>query len=349
MYESLRDDLAIALSRFGGEAMKKSVAAASSIALAFALLSADIARAAEVAAVHSEQSQRGEVRRQRNLVCGIGGVVLGIAAGLIFGNRRDGFNENAAIIGGGGAALICGAVWSSVAREDQDDVNRKVGEMTLDPNATTQTYTSAVTGRTYTITAGETTYRTRNNEFTTIAEVDAPQRGYKVSSAPYQVNAAVLNLRATPGSETSDRITGAFYRNDIVQSLSESPDGQWVLVGYDDVGYGWVARRYLLPVATRYDQISFARPAPPLTPAEIATASAPPPPPPRAVPRRGRTRARPAPATPVAVARRMTTVPPTRTQQVRTQMACRQMGVSDGQRSDRNRSCAGPRGAILMG
>ena len=328
--------------------MKRSVAAASSIALAFSLLCADIARAAEVAA-HSEQQRRGEVRRQRNLVCGIGGVVLGIAAGLIFGNRRDGFNENAAIIGGSGAALICGAVWNSVAREDQDGVNRKVGEMTLDPNATTQTYTSSVTGKTYTITAGETTYRSRNNEFTTITDVDAPQRGYKVSSAPYQVNAAVLNLRATPGSETSDRITGAFYRNDIVQSLSESPDGQWVLVGFEDVGYGWVSRRYLLPVTTPYDQISFARPAPRLTDIEIAAASAPPPPP-RPAQRRSRTRARtPAPATPVFVARRLTTTPATRTQQVRIQQACRQFSVSDGQRSARNRSCEAAGGLVQIG
>lgn len=342
--------------------MKKSTVAVS-LVLSSALVCVDIASAAEIATTATvaaeqkdeagagQQTQRGQVRRRRNLVCGGIGVVLGIGAGILFGNRRDGFNENAALIGGVGSALICGAVWSSVAREDQDDVNRRVGAMTLDPTTTTQTYRSPTTGKTYTITASETIYRNGNNEFTTITDVDAPQRGYKVSVAPYQVSTAVLNLRATPGSETSDRITGAFYRNDVVQSLAESPDGQWVLVGFEDVGYGWVSRRYLLPVTTAYDQITFARPAPPLTPAEIASASAPPPPPPpRAPARRGRSRARPAaPSGPVFVARRMTTQPAVHTQRVNVRMACRQVTVTEGRRSDRNNACAGPGGSVQVG
>jgi len=338
------------------------MAAATAMSLSLALICADIANAAEMASGYAataqkdegqggqdgQPQQRGEIRRPSNTACAIVGIVVGVIAGALLGRSRrnggDGFSGTAAVIGGAGAALICHAVrWRSVAREDQDDVNRRVAAMTLDQSATNQSYTSPITGKTYSITAGEASYRENNIEYTTITNVDLPQRGYKVSATPYRVNTAVLNLRGTPGSETSDRITGAFYQNDMVETLSETPDGQWVLVSYQGVGYGWVARRYLAPVNIPYEQISFARPAPPPAPG----ASAAPPPPPPAATRRGRAR-RPVATGPILVAR-MTTLPPTRSQRVRTQMPCRNYTVAEGQRSDRNRSCMAAHGLVMMG
>jgi uncharacterized protein YcfJ len=335
-----------------------------SLTVSLAMVSADLGGAAASAAQNDQRgSQRGEIRRPSRALCAIGGVVIGVAAGLLFGRSRrrggDGFSDTAAVVGGVGSALICNAIrWRSVQREDQEEVSRKVATMTLEANPTVQTYRSPVTGQIYTITPGEITYRENNNtQYTTIADVDMPQRGYKITNLPFQVNAAVLNLRATPGSETSDRITGAFYRNDIIQALSETPDGQWVLVGYEGVGYGWVSRRYLLPVATAYAQLVFARPAPPLTAAEIAAASAPPPPPARPVrqARRGRgQRARaatPAVTSPIFVARRMTATPATRTAQVRNQqMPCRSVAVGNQQsQSDQHRGCQRAGGMIDFG
>ena len=335
-----------------------------SLTVSLAMVSADIAgAAASVATAQNDQrgAERGEIRRPSRALCAIGGIVIGVAAGLLFGRSRqrggDGFSDTAAVVGGVGSALICNAIrWRSVQREDQEEVSRKVATMTLESNPTAQTYRSPVTGQTYTITPGEITYRENNNtRYTTIADVDLPQRGYKITNLPFQVNAPVLNLRATPGSETSDRITGAFYRNDIIQALSETPDGQWILVGYEGVGYGWVSRRYLLPVATSYAQLVFARPAPPLTAAEIAAASAPRPPVRQPRPRRGRAQraraATPAVTSPIFVARRMTTLPATRTAQVRAQqMPCRSMSVANQQsQSDQHRGCQRAGGMIDFG
>jgi hypothetical protein len=329
----------------------------SDIAIA-AEASASVAAAGEEAANAQSSSPRGEIRRPSRALCAGVGLVVGLLAGALLGRSRrsggDGFSDSAAVVGGVGAALICGAIrWRSVAREDQDDVNRRVAAMTLDPNATTQTYRSSITGKTYTITPSQTSYRNANNEFTTATEVDAPQRDYKVTSTPFRVDTAVLNLRGTPGSETSDRITGAFYRNDFVQSFAESPDGQWVLVGFDNVGYGWVSRRYLLPATISYDRITFARPGPPATPEVIAAANAPPPAPVRAAPRRGRGRARArAPATPtgpIFVARRMAALPQVHTQRVRVQMPCRQYSVAEAGVSDRHRACQGSHGMAQLG
>jgi hypothetical protein len=336
-----------------------------SMAALLAVISTDVAGAAAstagLAAGAQDEArrgaQRGEIRRPSRALCAGVGIVLGLVAGAIFGRSRrnggDGFSGTAAAVGGIGSALICNAIrWRSVRREDQEEVTRKVAAMTLESSPTQQTYRSPVTGETYTITPGEVTYRENNDtQYTTIADVDLPQRGYKISTVAYQVNTAVLNLRATPGSETSDRITGAFYHNDMVETLSETPDGQWVLVAYDGVGYGWVSRRYLVPASVPYGEITFARPASPQQAATAAAAaSAPPPPPPRATPRRGR-RARPAAPPPrprTLILARMTTVPLTRTVQVRgQQMPCRAMAVANQQnQSDRRRSCVGAGGLI---
>jgi hypothetical protein len=345
--------------------MKKATTAITSAFLSLALICSDTAIAAEAASSvaaagqkdegqpdqQAGSPQRGEIRRPSNALCAGVGIVVGLIAGALLGRSRrnggDGFSGTAAAIGGVGSALICRAVrWRSVAREDQEDVNRRVGSMTLDPNANVQTYRSPATGKTYTITAGETTYRNNNTEFTTLADVDSPRQGYKITVTPYVVTAAVLNLRSTPGTETSDRVTGAFYQNDFIESLAETPDGQWVLVGFDGVGYGWVSRRYLVPATIAFERITFARPAPPPAPGAVAIAAVAPP---RRTTRRGRgARRAPVARGPIQVAR-MTTVPPTRTQRVRAQMACRNFTVAEGQRSDSNRSCAGPRGAVLMG
>lgn len=344
--------------------MKMSSRAVASIAASFALASADIASAGEASAslaagATAESAQRGEIRRPSRALCTGVGIVVGLIAGAVLGRSRrrggDGFSDTAAVVGGVGAGLICRSIrWRSVAREDQDDVSRKVAMMTLEANPTIQTYRSPTTGQVYTITPGEVTYREINNsQYTTITNVDLPQRGYKISHIPYRVNTAVLNLRATPGSETSDRITGAFYRNDMIETLSETPDGQWVLVGYQGVGYGWVSRRHLTPVNIPYEQITFDRPGPAATPDEIAAASAPPRPAARTTPRRGRgrARARAAPAGPVFVARRITVTPATRTAQVRgQQMPCRNTAVSNQtNQSDRHRGCVRPGGVIDFG
>lgn len=290
--------------------------------------------------------QQGQIRRPSNALCAGVGLVVGAIFGAIFGGgrRRDGFNETAAAAGGLGSALICRSVrWRSVHRRDQDEVNRRVAAMTVDPTAAVQTYTSDVTGKTYTITPGETTYRSVEAEYTTIEAVDAPQLGSKISATPYRVTTAVLNLRASPGTEATDRITGAFYQGDVIESLSETPDGQWVLVGYQNVGYGWVARRYLEPVSGPRDQLIFAVPGTP--------------PPPQAAPptrtasrqRQRRPAANPPPTTLVSAPRRISAPPPTRTHMVQSQMVCRAIAVSEGRRTDRHPSCTASRGAVLMG
>ena len=334
--------------------MRRTARGATSILLSVLLISADVAVAAQKndePAPAPAGAQRSTVRRPSNALCTGIGLVVGLIAGALLGNRRrgDGFNETGALIGGVGATLICRAVrWRSVDDRDQQNVNQEVATMTADPNATSRTYRSPTTGITYTITAGETSYRNVNTEITTLTTVDAPQRGYKVTSYAYRVNAMVLNLRGTPGSETSDRITGAFYQNDLIEGLSETPDGQWVLVGYDNVGYGWVSRRYLLPVPMT-DQIVFDRPGPPQTQVAVAAPPPPPPPPPAARSRRRGRAATPArpPAGPVLVRARMTTVPATQTQRVRgAQMACHSYTVRNGGQSDTNRGCRGAGGAV---
>ena len=331
--------------------MRSKVAAATAIGLSFSLVYADLASArtlTDAASAAQEQGQaeapppaQGEIR-SRNHTCGLVGALVGGIAGLAFGNRRNGgFNTGAALIGGAASALICGAAWRSVHRRDRDEVNRRVAAMTVDPNATTQTYTSAVTGKTYTITAGETTYRQENAEFTTIQEVAAPQMGAKISATPYRVVTPLLNLRATPGAEIG-RITGAFYQGDVIESLSETPDGQWVLVGYQNIGYGWVARRFLEPVSGPRDQLLFAVPGPPpAAAAPVRTA---------ARQHRGRAAAEARPTNLVSSQpRRITATPQTRTQTVQAQMVCRAFTVSEGRRSDRNPSCTASRGAVQMG
>jgi len=287
--------------------------------------------------------QQVEVRRRNNLLCTGLGIIGGLVLGRLLGSRRDHFNETAAVAGGIGTAAIChAALWRSVDRRDQDEVNRRVAAMTTDPAATSQTYTSETTRKSYTITTGETTYRATSAEFTTINEVMVPQLGAKISATPYRVVTAVLNLRASPGTEPNDTVTGAFYQGDVVESMSETADGQWVLVGYQSVGYGWVARRFLEPVGGLRDQLVFAVPGAP--PAPVVAAA-------RSAPARGRRRAAPAPTMqPVsAPVRRMTTAPVTRVQTVQAQMACRGFTVSDGRRSDQHSSCTGSRGAILIG
>lgn len=287
--------------------------------------------------------QQVDVRRRNNLLCTGLGIIGGLVLGRLLGSRRDRFNETAAVAGGIGTAAIChAALWRSVDRRDQDEVNRRVASMTSDPAAGSQTYTSETTRKSYTITSGETTYRATSAEFTTINEVVVPQLGAKISATPYRVVTAVLNLRASPGTEPNDTVTGAFYQGDVVESLSETADGQWVLVGYQNVGYGWVARRFLEPVGGLRDQLVFAVPGAP--PAPVAAA--------RPAPARaGRRRAAPAPTMQMASApiRRMTTAPVTRVQTVQAQMACRGFTVSDGRRSDQHSSCTGSRGAILIG
>lgn len=292
---------------------------------------------------------QGRVERRRGsrgLCAGIG-IVVGAILGGIFGSgrSRDGFNETAAVAGGVGTSMICRSVrWRSVHRRDQDEVNRRVAAMTVDPSSASQSYSSDVTGKTYNITAGERTYQSVDAEFTTIEQVAAPQMGANISATPYRVTASALNLRASPGTDEEDRITGAFYQGDVIESLSETPDGQWVLVGYQNVGYGWVARRFLEPVAGPRDQLVFAVPGEPPPPPQAA--------PVRAAPRQRRAgTAAPSRPTTLAAAppRRISAPPPTRTQMVRTQMVCRGFTVSDGRRSDRHNSCAGPRGQIQIG
>lgn len=335
----------------------KSMGMAAIIA-ATALIQADFASAKEaVAAATWSASAAGpgpetptlqhqvEVRRRNNILCTGLGIVGGLLIGALLRGRRRGINENAVILGGVGTALIChAALWRSVDRRDQDAVNQRVATMTSDPTVTTQTYTSETTRKSYTITSGETTYRATSAEFTTINEVDVPQQGAKISATPYRVVTQVLNLRASAGVEASV-VTGAFYQGDLVESLSESADGQWVLVGYQNVGYGWVARRFLEPAGGARDQLVFAVPGPPPPPV-VATRPAP-----ARVATRHRRSAGPAATMQLASApaRRMTTLPQTRVQTVSAQMACRSFSVSDGRRSDQHASCMGPHGATLIG
>ncbi|HEX8653907.1 MAG TPA: SH3 domain-containing protein [Allosphingosinicella sp.] len=292
---------------------------------------------------------QGQVRRRRGsrgLCAGIG-IVVGAIFGGIFGSgrRRDGFNEQAAIAGGVGTSLICRSVrWRSVHRRDQEEVNRRIAAMTVDPAAANQAYRSETTGKSYNIVVGERTYQSVDAEFTTIEQVAPPQMGANISATPYRVTAAVLNLRSSPGTETGDRVTGAFYQGDVIESMSETPDGQWVLVGYQNVGFGWVARRFLAPISGPRDQLVFAVPGEP--------------PPPQVAPARTASRQRrggtATPSRPTNLVssppRRIAAAPATRTQTVRAQMVCRGFTVTnDRQRSDSHRSCAGPRGQIQIG
>jgi hypothetical protein len=327
-------------------------------AMAILLVQADVASSSEAiegaagggngigAGPEAPTQQQVEVRRRNNVLCTGLGILGGLLFGALLGSRRRGFNETAAVAGGVGTAMIChAALWRSVDRRDQDEVNRRVAAMTSDPNATSQAYTSETTRKSYTITTGETTYRATSAEFTTINEVSIPQQGAKISATPYRVTAAVLNLRASAGTEPNDTVTGAFYQGDVVESLSETADGQWVLVGYQNVGYGWVARRFLEPVGGPRDQLIFAAPGAP--PPRVAAA----PPAPVRVAGRRRGAAAPAPTMQLvaASARRMTTPPATRVQTVQAQMACRGFTVSDGHRSDQHASCTAAHGAILIG
>jgi hypothetical protein len=322
------------------------------LGVTLSFLNADVARADALAlAIEQDKDMaqqgnappppQGEIRRASPGTCAAIGAIVGGIAGMIFGNARNGgFNTGAALIGGGGAGLICGAVrWRSVHRRDQDEVNRRVAAMTVSANAGAQTYTSEATGKTYTITPGETTFRQADAEFTTIEQVDAPQMGSKLSATPYRVVTALLNLRASPGTETG-RVTGAFYQGDVIESMSETADGQWVLVGYQNVGFGWVARRYLEPITEPRDRLIFAVPGMPQAAPAAPTRTA-------ARQRRGAAAARPTNL--VAAPRRITATPSTRTQTVSAQMVCRSIMVSEGRRSDRHPSCTGPRGSVLMG
>ena len=336
--------------------MRNSLKVATAIALTFSVVHADVAVAGsgvgagdiaqdkdDPSGGQAAQRPQGELRRpSRGLCAGIGILVGGVLGAIFGGGRRgDGFNESAAILGGAGATLICGSVrWRSVHRRDQDEVNRRLATMTVDPNATSQTYASAATNRSYTMTlARETTYRTENAEYTTIQEVEPPPMGAKTSATIYRVTSTALNLRATPGTGAGDRITGAFYQGDAIESMSETSDGQWVLVGYQSVGYGWVARRFLEPVYAPRDTLVLAVPgqapvpeaAPPVRPASGGR----------------RARRAPAPSRPAqlvsAPPRRITATPPTRTATVQSQMPCRAATVTDNRRrSDQRSFCTGP-------
>jgi GH25 family lysozyme M1 (1,4-beta-N-acetylmuramidase)/uncharacterized protein YgiM (DUF1202 family) len=61
----------------------------------------------------------------------------------------------------------------------------------------------------------------------------------------FQVNTAALNVREGPG--TSFRILGLLYRNEVVQRLDISTDGNWFEVkrNYDDFT-GWVSKQFLV-------------------------------------------------------------------------------------------------------
>jgi hypothetical protein len=291
-----------------------------------------------------QQPQRG------NGLCGALGVVAGLIAGVLFGGRRNGgFNPAAGLVAGLATGVVCHAVrWRSVHRRDQDEVNRRVAAMTVDPSQNAQTYTSAVTGTTYQISAEATTYQAGNVEITTIEEVEAPQQGSKLVTTPLRVTSEALNLRASPGTAANDVVTGSFRQGNIVEGLSETPDGQWVLLAYQGIGYGYVSRRFLEPVYGSRENLTYAEPGPPIV-------IPPPAPPRRPQARRGaRGRAaapppRPQPAPMIAApAMAARTGPPrTRVQTVSAQMPCRNITVAAA-RSDRHQACSGPRGAVAM-
>jgi uncharacterized protein YgiM (DUF1202 family)/GH25 family lysozyme M1 (1,4-beta-N-acetylmuramidase) len=64
------------------------------------------------------------------------------------------------------------------------------------------------------------------------------------TAAWFKVNTAALNVREGPG--TTFRILGLVYRNEVVQRLEVSTDGDWFKVRRNYDGFtGWVSKQYL--------------------------------------------------------------------------------------------------------
>lgn len=91
---------------------------------------------------------------------------------------------------------------------------------------------------------GLTGWASRQFLTTTTAPPPPPPPPPPPTAAWFKVNTAALNVREGPG--TTFRILGLVYRNEVVQRLEVSTDGDWFRVRRNYDGFtGWVSKQYL--------------------------------------------------------------------------------------------------------
>jgi uncharacterized protein YcfJ len=279
-----------------------------------------------------KQAERAERRRQQEAErarhpksrtgkklahCAIGAAV-GVLGALLLGGRQ-GRSAGGIVVG---AVVGCAAGWAlgeALKGDDPEKLDAVINQDVAFRDGETRSWQAPNSGQTITIQQADAGYKPVEADFILAPGVAAPQPGVLIQGRALR-STTKLRMRSSPSMASDDNIIGSFDPNEIVQVFAETPDGQWALIGENNMLIGYASMRFLSPSLE----------IPPQMPIRYAVLKRAPPPRARA----GRAAATRTPAPVVAQA--------PQTVRIAASSRCKTFTASAGANSQSQRRCAQP-------
>jgi hypothetical protein len=165
--------------------------------------------------------------------CATGGVLGGIFGATMFKNN----SAAGAVVGAAGGCLVARGIMRELTKNEQAELQHKTEDI-FDASTPSVTYQSEEKQKTVTITRLDSTVTPRTWEVDSLTDVTPPHDGFNVVAKTYYAKKKV-NLRSF--SSTDGEIVGSFKPNESVFVMGRTYDGQWNLIGSDNVLVGYAS------------------------------------------------------------------------------------------------------------